>query len=88
MKKILKICGWGALGIVLLFALILGVASPVAKYVVNNHGEDIVGRQLHTDQVIINPFWGGVTIKGFEGKEQNGETNFISFDNSLFKSFL
>lgn len=80
MKKILKICGWGALGIVLLFALILGVASPVAKYVVNNHGEDIVGRQLHTDQVIINPFWGGVTIKGFQGKEQNGETDFISFD--------
>lgn len=80
MKKILKICGWGALGIVLLFALIVGVASPVAKYVVNNHGEDIVGRQLHTDQVIINPFWGGVTIKGFQGKEQNGETDFISFD--------
>ena len=64
----------------LLFALILGVASPVAKYVVNNHGEAIVGRQLHADQVIINPFWGGVSIKGFECKEANGETNFISFD--------
>ena len=80
MNKILKICGWGALAIVLLFALILVIASPVAKYVVNNHGEDIVGRKLHADRVIINPFWGGVTIKGFEGKEQNGETNFISFD--------
>ena len=64
----------------LLFALILGVASPIAKYVVNNHGEAIVGRQLHADQVIINPFWGGVSIKGFECKEANGETNFISFD--------
>ena len=80
MNKILKICGWGALAIVLLFALILVIASPVAKYVVNNHGEDIVGRKLHADRVIINPFWGGVTITGFEGKEQNGETNFISFD--------
>lgn len=80
MKKILKIVGWGALVIVLLFALILAVASPVAKYVVNNYGEQIVGRQLHTESVIINPYWGGVTIKEFECKEVNGETNFISFD--------
>ena len=80
MNKILKIVGWGALVIVLLFALILGVASPVAKYVVNNYGEQIVGRQLHTEQVIINPYWGGVTIKEFECKEVNGETNFLSFD--------
>lgn len=80
MNKILKIVGWGALGIVLLFALILGVASPVAKYVVNNYGEEIVGRTLHADRVIINPYWGGVTIDGFQGKEQNGETDFISFD--------
>ena len=80
MKTFWKICGWGALAIVLLFALILGVVSPIAKYVVNNHGEDIVGRELHADQVIINPFWGGVSIHGFECKEANGETNFISFD--------
>ena len=80
MRKILKIVGWGALVIVLLFALILAVASPVAKYVVNNYGELIVGRQLHTESVLINPYWGGVTIKEFECKEVNGETNFISFD--------
>lgn len=64
----------------LLFALILAVASPVAKYVVNNYGEQIVGRQMHVDRVIINPYWGGVTINGFECKEANGETNFVSFD--------
>ena len=80
MKTFWKICGWGALVIVLLFALILAVASPVAKYVVNNYGEQIVGRQMHVDRVIINPYWGGVTISGFECKEANGETNFVSFD--------
>ena len=64
----------------LLFAIILAVASPVAKYVVNNYGEDIVGRQMHADLVVINPYWGGVTIRDFECKEVNGETNFISFD--------
>ena len=80
MKTFWKICGWGALVIVLLFALILAVASPAAKYVVNNYGEQIVGRQMHVDRVIINPYWGGVTINGFECKEANGETNFVSFD--------
>jgi len=79
MKKFWKICGWGALAIVLLFALILAL-SPVVKYVVNHYGEQIVGRQLHADKVIVNPFWGGVTIDGFSCKEQNGETNFVSFD--------
>ena len=63
MKKALKICGWIALAIVLLFALILAL-SPVAKYVVNNYGEQIVGRQLHADRVVINPYWGGVTALG------------------------
>lgn len=80
MKTFGKICGWGALAIVLLFALILAVASPAAKYVVNNYGESIVGRQLHADRVIINPYWGGVTIRGFQCKEPNGETDFVSFD--------
>ena len=80
MKTFWKICGWGALVIVLLFALILFVVSPVATYVVNNYGEDIIGRQLHADQVTINPFWGGVSVEGFQCKEQNGETDFISFN--------
>ncbi len=80
MNKVLKILGWGALAIVLLFALILAVASPVAKHVINNRGEELIGRQMHADRVIINPFWGGVSIKGFVCKEQNGESDFVSFD--------
>ena len=63
----------------LLFALILAL-SPVAKHIVNTRGEDIVGRRMHADRVIINPFWGGVTISGFQCKEANGETDFLSFD--------
>ena len=80
MKTFWKICGWGALVIVLLFALILAVASPAAKYVVNNYGESLIGRKMHADRVIINPYWGGVTIRGFQCKELNGETDFVSFD--------
>ena len=79
MKTFWKICGWGALAIVLLFALILAL-SPVATHIVNTKGEEIVGRQLHADQVVINPFWGGVSISGFQCKEPNGETDFVSFN--------
>ena len=63
----------------LLFALILAL-SPVAKHIINTRGEEIVGRQLHAEQVIINPFWGGVSVKGFQCKEANGETDFVTFD--------
>ncbi len=79
MKKFAKICGWIALSIVLLLGLVLAL-SPIAKYVVNNYGEQIIGRQMHADRVIINPYWGGVTIDGFQCKEQNVEMDFISFD--------
>ena len=39
-----------------------------------------MGRQLHADRIVINPYWGGVTIRGFQCKELNGETDFVSFD--------
>jgi hypothetical protein len=80
MKKFAKICGRIALCIILLQGLILLALSPLAKHLVNNYGEELIGRQLHADQVIINPFWGGVSIDGFQCKEVNGETDFISFN--------
>lgn len=78
--KIAKGFGWGVLAIVLLFAIIMAVASPVVKHLINTKGPEWVGRDLHVDRVIINPFTGGVTLKGFTCKEQNGEVDFISFD--------
>ena len=78
--KILKGCGWGVLAIVLLFVLVMAIASPVAKYMINHNGEKWIGRQMHVEHVFVNPFTGGVTLKGFECKEQDGETNFVTFD--------
>ena len=80
MKTFWKICKRGALVIVLLFALILVIASPVATIVVNHYGEELIGRETHADIVLINPYWGGVSIWGFECKEANGGTDFIAFD--------
>ena len=78
--KIAKGFGWGVLAIVLLFALTMAIASPVAKHLINTHGQEWIGRDLHVDRVIINPFTGGVTLKGFTCKETDGENNFIAFD--------
>ena len=78
--KIAKGLGWGALFIVLLFTLVLLIASPIAAHLVNTKGNEWVGRDLHVDRVLINPFTGGVTLNGFSCKEQDGETDFIAFD--------
>ncbi|MCR5050916.1 MAG: DUF748 domain-containing protein, partial [Paludibacteraceae bacterium] len=79
MNKFVKICIWGALAIVLLFALILAL-SPAVKYVVNNYGKQLVGREMHVESIVINPYWGGVTIRDFYCKEPNEETYFVTFD--------
>lgn len=78
--KILKKCGWGVLAIVLLFTIVMIVASPVVKHIINTHGEEWIGREIHVDRVIVNPFTGGITLKGFTCKEADGETDFVSFD--------
>lgn len=85
MNKYLKICGWGALVIVLLFAIVAALASPIAKHIVNTRGEDILGRQLHAEKVRVNLFTGSVTIGEFQCFEPNGTTNFFYFERLYVK---
>jgi len=75
--KILKGCGWGVLTLVLLFTIIAAVVSPVGKHIVNNYGDDIIGRQLHAERVRVNVFNGNVTISDFHCRENSGETDFF-----------
>lgn len=75
--KILKGCGWGVLILVLLFTIIAAVVSPIGKYIVNNYGDDIIGRQLHAERVRVNIFNGNVTVSGFHCRELSGETDFF-----------
>ena len=70
---------WIALSIVLVLGLIMAL-SPVAKYVVNNYGKQLIGREMHVESIVINPYWGGVTIRDFRCKEPNDETYFVTFD--------
>ena len=78
--KIIKGCGWGVLSLVLLFAIIAVLASPIAKHIVNTKGEAIIGRQLHAEKVRVNVLNGKVTIREFQCFEPNGTTNFFYFD--------
>ena len=75
------ICGWGALVIALLFAIVAALASPIASYIINHRGEDVLGRELQADKVRINLFTGGITIHDFHCKELNGQTDFINWEN-------
>ena len=69
------------LGVLLLLGGLIMALSPVAKYVVNNYGQQLVGRDMHVDKVFINPFAGvSVTLTNFELKEQNRITDFAAFD--------
>lgn len=80
MKKFGMICVWGALAIALLFAIVAALASPIANYIINHRGEEILGRTLQAEKVKVNLFTGGVTIKDFHCKEQNGQTDFLNWE--------
>lgn len=79
MNKILKIVIW-TLGVLIALMLLIMALSPVAKYVINHHGKSILGRDMLAERVLINPFVGSVTIDDFHLREQNGETDFVAFD--------
>lgn len=69
-----------AIAIIIVALLLLVMAlSPVAKRVVNNHGQQLIGRDLQVDKVFINPFFGTVDVRDFHCKEANGETDFVAF---------
>jgi len=80
MKKFGMICVWGVLAIALLFAIVAALASPIGKYIINQRGEDLLGRQLHAERVGVNIFNGNVKIYDFHCKELNGETDFLAFE--------
>lgn len=80
MKKFGKICLWGVLVIALLFALAASVASPIGKRVLLSEVQDLLGREIEVDRVSVNLLTGDVTVYDFHCKEQNGATDFVTFE--------
>ncbi len=79
MKKYLRIAGW-VVGVPVGLLFVVMALSPVVKSVVNNRGQDILGRDMSVKSVFINPFFGTVTLRDFHCKEANGLTDFVSFE--------
>ncbi|MBO4665441.1 MAG: DUF748 domain-containing protein [Paludibacteraceae bacterium] len=79
MNKSIKITCW-VFGVPVALLLLVMALSPVVKLVVNNHGQDILGRDLSVKRVFVNPFFGTVTIKDFHCKEVDGEADFVAFE--------
>ena len=90
MKRVWKIVLW-TIGILLaLIILATLLLSPIAKSYINSHGKELVGREVHVDDVTINVYNGHVAILGLTLYEDNGKDVFARFDTldtkaSLFK---
>ena len=84
MKKLLKIILviLGSLAALVLLVMIVGslFGGCATKNYVNNHSDDLIGRQAHVDHVGVNLFTGRVAIHELSVKEDDGETWFASFD--------
>ena len=58
MKRVWKIVLW-TIGILLaLIILATLLLSPIAKSYINSHGKELVGREVHVDDVTINVYNG------------------------------
>ena len=80
MKKAVKIILW-VVGILLALVLLVSLlAGPIAKGVVNNNGEKIIGRHAHLDHAGVNLFNGHINLRGLEVYEADGTTPFAGFD--------
>ena len=79
MNKFLKIALW-VVGVPTALLLLIMLLSPIATPVINNHGQDFIGRDLSVKSVFVNPFFGTVTIKDFHCKEADEMVDFVAFD--------
>jgi hypothetical protein len=89
-KKGLKITAWVFGSLLFLIVLATLLISPIAKSYINSHGEELVGRKVHVDEVTVNVYSGHLALRGFTLYEDNGADTFARFDTldvdaSLFK---
>lgn len=52
--------------------------SPIAKRYIEQHGEQLIGRQITMDRLSINIFTGGIRIDSLSVKNADGTGNFVS----------
>ncbi len=55
------------------------IAPPYAKRIATENLSDLLGRRVSIESVSLNPYSLVATVKGFEIKENDGRTTFLSF---------
>ena len=80
MKKGLKITLLVLGVIVVLLLLVLVFAGPIAKWYVEKHDKELIGRELTIGKLWVNVFSGTAKINDLTLYEDDGTTPFVSFD--------
>lgn len=80
MRKSVKIILFVAGAVVALVLLISALVAPVAKWYVEKHDVDIIGREVTMDNLKANIFNGKVEIDGFTASEVDVNKQFLAFD--------
>ncbi len=80
MKKGLKITLLVLGVIVVLLLLVLVFAGPIAKWYVEKHDKELIGRELTIGKLWVNVFSGTAKIDDLTLYEDDGATPFVSFD--------
>ena len=63
--------------IVLLVAITLLLAGPIAKHYIQKHDTELVGREITIDKLRVNPFAGKIKLTGFTLYEDDGQHAFV-----------
>lgn len=80
MKKSLKIVLIVLAAIIAVVVIVSLLAAPVAKNYINKHGKELVGRNLHVDELRVNIYSGHVAIHNLSLYEDDDTTTFVAFD--------
>ncbi len=75
--KRLKFIAKAFLILIFLLLILLFFVNDIAKYYINNNGEDLIGRVLHVDEIHINYLTFGVEIEDFVMYEANKKDTFV-----------
>ena len=79
-KRVVRIIIILIIVLIALVGIIWAAAGPVAKYVVNNYGPDLVGRRMSVEKVAVNLLAGKVRVEKFDLREQNDSASFVSLN--------
>ena len=64
----------------LLFLVLLFGISPFAKYYVEKHAKELVGRRITVDKVRFNLLSGKLSIDDFKLYEADDQSSFVALD--------